>query len=168
MGWRSGVGVVGPDSREWVVRRRWVPRLGPETLWGRFRSRIRGARERTSEFGDLPDLGCAGGLAEGLVVGIVGLVTVLVVLLVLVPLLVALVDVLVLLVLALLGALARVMLRRAWIVEAAHAESPVRRALRWKVVGWRASGERCREIARALEAGIVPPDGEEVAPARTT
>ncbi len=167
MSWRSGVTVVGPDSREWIVRRRWVPRLGPETLWGRFRRRTRKARERAGDFADIPDVGCGDELIGGILAFIAVIAILFFLFLVAIPLLVAIVDILILLVLALIAFGFRVLFRRPWIVEAAHAEPPVERALRWKVVGWRASAERCRELAQHLEAGILPPDGEVVEIARS-
>jgi hypothetical protein len=47
------------------------------------------------------------------------------------------------------------------VVEAAVVPvDPARGSLRWRVVGWRASAERCREVAQSLAIGITPPDAE--------
>ncbi len=50
------------------------------------------------------------------------------------------------------GVLARFVLRKPWIVEAAVPGTAQRQA--WKVVGWRASGRVVDEVARALESGV--------------
>ena len=41
--------VHSPDGRSWTVRRHWVPRLGDESLWRRFRRRFRQTVEWTRE-----------------------------------------------------------------------------------------------------------------------
>jgi hypothetical protein len=165
--WRTGVTVTGPDGRPWVVRRRWVPRLGNDTPWQRFHRRFRSTMERgrkLSDAGDVAsDFGCGIDLLEGLVVAVLLLLLLVFLLMVALPLLLALLDLLVLLLLALVGVAARVVFRRPWVVEAAHAGPPVESVLRWNVVGWRLSAERCQEIAASLQAGIVPPDGEVLA-----
>jgi hypothetical protein len=72
--WRTGVTVTGPDGRPWVVRRRWVPRLGNDTPWQRFHRRFRSTMERgrkLSDAGDVAsDFGCGIDLLEGLVVAV--------------------------------------------------------------------------------------------------
>jgi len=146
--------VVAPDGREWVVRRRWLPRLGGETLWGRFHRRFRQTVRRAGDVADA-DPGCLEVVGEGIVAAIAIIVFVLVLIFVAVPLLVAIVDIVILLLLALLGVLARVVLRRPWLVEARANDGT---ALEWKVVGWRASGEWRREMAELLQAGVsLPP-----------
>lgn len=162
-GYVLGVGrrVVGPDGRAWVVRRRWAPRLGPETLLGRFRrfvpGPVRRQRDKLRKNADgIVDVGC---LFDEL--GLVILAIALVLLLVLVvavvfviPLVLAVVDVVVVLVVAGAGLVGRVAFRRPWTVEARAGDGTVRT---WKVVGWRASRERLDEIAELLAAGISPP-----------
>lgn len=56
--------IVGRDGRRWVVRRRWMPRLGTETLWGRFHRRFRKVFERVGDAADV-DPGCGELLGEG-------------------------------------------------------------------------------------------------------
>ncbi len=54
--WRTGVTVTGPDGRPWVVRRRWVPRLGNDTPWQRFHRRFRSTMERGRKLSDAGDV----------------------------------------------------------------------------------------------------------------
>jgi hypothetical protein len=146
--------VQGPDGREWVVRRRWEPRLGSETLWARF-GRVATApfrhRRKLRENADILGVGC---LFDELA-WIVGAVVVVVPLVVLVlPLVFAVVDVVLLLVVAGLGLLARILFRRPWTVEARAADGTVHT---WQVVGWRASRDRCADVAEFLSSGLTPP-----------
>ena len=142
-----------PDGRTWVVRRRWVPRLGAETVWGRFHRRFRQTVKRTSDVADA-DPGCLDLLGEGLVAAIAVVLAVIVLIFVLIPLLVAVVDVVIVLLLALLGVAGRILLRRPWTVEARADDGAV---LVWRVVGWRASGEQVDRAAEHITAGAVPP-----------
>jgi hypothetical protein len=154
------VQVQGIDGTGWVVRRRWLPRLGDETLWSRFTGRVRSVSRRARDGADpTPDVF---DFDDGILVGIAIVVFVLVAVFLIVPLLVALVDLVLLLALGLLGVAARVVLRRPWTVEA---RSSAGTTLRWQVVGWRASGRHARHVVDELAAGRVPPpDG---APAGT-
>ena len=142
--------MTAPDGRTWLVRRRWVPRLGAESLGGRLRRRF----GRTVKRGEHVDLGWLELFGEHLAVLAAAIAIGLVLVFFVVPLLVALVDVLILLLLALLGLLARIALRRPWIVEARSADGT---ELRWRVVGWGASGEHCDEVALLLQSGVTPP-----------
>lgn len=151
--------ITAPDDEVWAVRRRWIPRLGTETLWGRFDRRYRQVLHHSSRLADGAD-GCGDALAEGLVFALVLLAVVLLALFVVIPLLVIVVDLVVLVLLAFLGLLARAVLGRPWLVDAHAVDGP---HLRWRVVGWRASGAKVDEVAKLLEAGIVPPDGEQLA-----
>lgn len=151
--------VSTPEGQVWNVRRRWVPRLGQETLWQRFRRRIHRTFERATE-GAEADPGCLADFGEGLVAGVAILLFVLFLVFVAVPLLVAVVDVLIVLLLAALGVLARVVLRRPWVVEARSGT----RTVIWRVVGWRASGEQRDRVAEWIAStGTVPPEGTELA-----
>lgn len=156
----------GPAGQRWVVRRRWAPRLGPDTLFGRFKRRITGTGRRSRELIEgldaVPD-GCvdAEGLLVGIVVAIVLVVVGLLLIFVVIPLLVALVDLLILLLLALLGILGRIVFRRPWTIEARADDGTIRT---WKVVGWRASRDHRDEIAQLLAAGITPPPDDTPAP----
>lgn len=147
--------VVAPGGGAWVVRRRWLPGRSTSTLGERFRHRTRGLRHRARAAGD--GLDGAGGCGELLGEGVAAIAFVVVLVLVLVfvvlPLLVALAEIAILLLVALAIFLARVLLRRPWVVEAVR---PDGEALRWDVVGWRASGDACRTIAQHVEAGLDP------------
>ena len=150
---------MGVEGEEWVVRRRWAPRLGAETLWARFRRRLRSAFRKTADLGDGLDA-AEGCLAFEDVVVVVGLVVVvLLAVFFVIPLLVALVDVLVLLVIAGLGVVGRIVFRRPWVVEARSSGGGV---LRWRVVGWRASREFRGRAAESLGAGVVPAGAETI------
>ena len=153
----SGVAetVTAPDGRTWVVRRRWMPRLGHETLWDRFSRRFRKVFNRAGDAADA-DPGCLEVFGEGIAAAVVIILVVLALIFVLVPLLVAIVDVLILLVVAALGVLARILFRRPWIVEARADDGTTHR---WKVPGWRASHERCTQIAHRLQTGADPDPG---------
>ena len=151
-----------PTPGGWRVRRRWIPRLGSDTLWRRFRRRFHRVVERIrrNADADVPDLGCADDLGEAILAAILAIVALLIFLFVVLPLLVAVVDVAILLLLALLAVPLRVLFRRPWLVDAHH---PGGRALRWRVVGWRESGRFATEARELLDAGIVPPGAEVLA-----
>ena len=148
-----------PTPGGWRVRRRWIPRLGTDTLWRRFRRRFHRVLERIKRNADadVPDVGCADDLGEAILAAIVVVIVLVVFFFVVLPLLVAVVDVLVLLVLALAAIPLRVLFRRPWLVDAHH---PDGRGLRWRVVGWRESGRFATEARELLDAGIVPPGAE--------
>jgi hypothetical protein len=147
--------VVDGTGKRWVVRRRWALRLGAETLFGRFRRRVRGTGRRAGRLTDGLDVGDGCIDIEAVLIVIVVIAVVLVAVFFVIPLLVALIDLLVLLLLTVVGVLARVVFRRPWTVEARGEDGVL---YHWKVVGWRASGERRDEIAEMLAAGIIPPD----------
>ena len=142
---------------EWEVHRRWVTRLGRDTIWRRVRRRFRRSGERLDV---LDGGGCGVDAVDGIVGVIVTVVVVLLVLFVVLPLLLAVVDVLVVLVLALLGFVGRIAFRRPWAIDA-FAEDGTH--LRWRVIGWRASGDRLDEIVETLRSGVVPPGAEVLA-----
>jgi hypothetical protein len=144
--------VQAPDGRTWVVRRRWAPWLGRETPWQRFHRRFR-QTVRRADLADVGDAGCLVDVGEGLVVGILVVLAVLLAAFVVLPLVVALVELVGLLLLLALAVPARVVLRRPWTVEARAGDGGL---LRWRVSGWRASGERCAEVAQLLASGVVP------------
>lgn len=139
----------------WYVRRRWAPRhLGADTIWGRFRSRNHRVRQRTSEMADIPDPGCAADLGEAIAVFVVALLVIVFMVLVGFPFLIALGELLLVLLLAVGGALARILFRRPWTVDAV---GPTGEHHRWEMVGWRRSDAARRFIAKRLaESGTVP------------
>lgn len=143
-----------PAPTAWKVKRRWIPRLGADTLWSRFWRRFRKTIHRT---GDAAGNGCGDVIGEGLVAAVAVIIAGLVLIFVVLPALVAIVDLAILLVLALGGLLARVLFRRPWLVDARDGTG---RVLRWRVVGWKASSQRVDDIRRLLAAGTVPADAE--------
>ncbi len=144
--------VTAPDGRIWHVSRRVTPRLGNESLWGRFRSRYSKVVDRTGNAANV-DPGWLEIFGEGIAVGIAIILAVVLLLFFIVPLLFAILDLLVVLLLGLVGIALRVALRRPWTVEANSTTGDV---LRWRVVGWRRSGEKVTEVAALLESGEPP------------
>lgn len=144
-----------PDGRRWTIRRRWFPRLATERIVARVRHQPSATARNGAEGGGGDTRGWMP-LAQIDVVAIALLlvVIVLVALVVVLPLLFVLVDLAILAVLALVGIVGKVVFRRPWVVEAVTDRG---KRHEWRVVGWRRSGERCREIARSLEAGVIPP-----------
>lgn len=141
----------------WEVRRRWIPRLGSDTLWRRFRRRVHVVLQRVRRNADVADLGCADDLGEAIGVAVLVVLALLILFFVALPLALALVDALILLLLALLAIPFRVLFRRPWLVDAHHSDG---RALRWRVVGWRESARFATEARELLDAGIEPPGAE--------
>lgn len=145
--------ILSPDGRQWQVRRRLVPRLGAETVFGRIRRRMKSAANHASNGLDVGN-GCMPGGLDDLAVLALVLVVLAVAIFVVIPLLAAIVDLLILVVLALFGILARILFRRPWHVEATATDG-ARHV--WRVVGWRRSGERRDQVAQMLAAGVTPP-----------
>ena len=150
------VGPIGQPEPTWQVKRRWIPRLGPETLWGRFWRRFRRTFRRAGDAAS-NDVGCLDDVGGGILAAILFVVFVLVAVFVVFPAVVAIIDLAVLLLLALGGLVARVAFRRPWLIDARDGTG---RVLRWRVVGWKASAERVEDIRRQLAAGQVPADAE--------
>jgi len=139
---------MGRDGRRWRVGRQWTPRIGSETVMGRFRRRYREVTRRV-DVADA-DPGCLEMFEEGLVIGLVGIAFVLTFVFIGLPVLLALVDIVIVILLGLLGIAGRMLLRRPWTVEAVGPEGTT---AEWRVVGWRASGELVREVKRRIEQG---------------
>ena len=133
--------VVDPEGRTWRIRRRW---LSHSVSW-------RGPRDLTPPGPDLLD---AGLLADDLgclpAIGIVVTcaVAVALALFFVLPAIVFAVELVAVLLLLLLGALARIVLRRPWTVEARV--KGTNQGREWKVVGWRASGELVETLAERV------------------
>jgi di/tricarboxylate transporter len=145
--------VHSPDGRSWTIRRRWVPRLGEESLWRRFRRRFGQTVEWTKELApDTLDV-----LDDSIVLGIALVLLALLVIFVGLPVLIAILDLVLILSLALIGVLGRVLFRRPWVIEVRDDD---RQTTRWRVVGWRASARKLDEIEQVLRIGLpLPTDG---------
>jgi hypothetical protein len=138
--------VSSPDGNRWYVRRVWLP----------WQPKWRGRRKRRDlDPTDADGLELASGCAPDALDDVLVVVAIVVFVLLLVffvwPVLVALLELVLLSLLVLLGGLARVLLRRPWIVEATPATGQGR--FRWKVVGWRRSGAVVDAVADQLTAG---------------
>lgn len=156
--------LIDPSGRVWTVRRRWLPRLPGETLWGRFRRRFRRgtkAMRNLDGLGDIVDVPTGDGFG-GIVAGILAVIALLIFVVVVLPLLFALFEVIVLVLVGLLVLAARVLFRRPWTVEAASEDE----VLTWQVVGWEASGEQVARAGALLSDGMRP-EGAEVRPNRS-
>lgn len=154
---------VEAPNGTWYVRRRWAPRhLGKETIGDRFRKRSKKVRERSGDLADIPDPGCAGDIGEA--IGVFVILVVVIVFLVFfgIPFLIALGELLLIVLLAVLGALAKVLFRRPWTVDAV---SPDGDHHTWSVVGWGASATARQFVADRLAATGSVPSPEEVAAA---
>lgn len=147
--------VRAPDGRLWRVRRRWVPRLGEETVWGRVRWRFRQVVRRVGDAADA-DPGCLEVFGEGILIGLAVLAALLILLFLVIPLLVALLDLVFIVLLFVLGLGARVLFGRPWVVQAV-ADDGTR--IEWRTVGWRASAEQVGVIEQCLAGGGPLPAG---------
>ena len=133
-----------PDGARWTVKRLWWPRR-----------RARRDSGWDDVLGFFPDVGPVDDFAAGLVVlALVAAIAVLVVFFL--PEILLLLE---LLVLPLVFAY-KVVFRRPWVVEA---KSDGAARARWRVPGWRRSGEFAADVARRLERGAsLPTDGDSV------
>ncbi|MBW3615290.1 MAG: hypothetical protein KY439_08290 [Actinobacteria bacterium] len=136
--------VVDPQGRRWKVRRRWVHRgvswRGPKG--GRALDLVDGA-DLAGEGAELPVVGVIMFALAALLIAVLAVVFV-------VPALIFVLELLLVLVAVGLGALGRVLFRRPWTVEARVEGTNDGRE--WKVVGWRASGDRVASVAERLRA----------------
>ena len=131
--------------------------VAPGAALGRIRVlRLAQATERGSpelRSSSLDWLDAPGSIDAGWIV--TAILVVLVMWFVVFPLLFFVLDLLLVLLLAVAGMLARVFLRRPWIVEAETGGPPeVHKA--WGVVGWRASREAVEGLSAQIAAGIEP------------
>jgi hypothetical protein len=136
--------VVDPSGRTWRVRRRWVPHTvrwrGPVDL---------DAAALVPDPGDLTlvdDLGCLPGLG----VAVAGVAVVLLAVFLVLPALVFALELVVVVLVVALAALARVVFRRPWTVEARVEGTNEGR--QWRVAGWRASGDLVDTVAERIRA----------------
>lgn len=149
-----------------MVRRRWAPGLGRETVGERLQRRVRDLRRKmkggvdaVNEAGEGPlgllEILAFVGLVFIAVVGVV-LVAFLAILLVL-PLLIVVIELVILMALVAAGVVGSIVFRRPWTIEAIedHPDGRAAGAWRtWKVAGWRASGARLDEVAQQLANGV--------------
>jgi hypothetical protein len=136
--------VVDPDGRTWRVKRKWLSRSvswrGPADVNASLAPDLTDFVPLDDDIGCLPALGVA----------ITGIAVVLLAIFFVLPALVFAVELLAVLVLLLLGAMARVLFRRPWTVEARV--KGTNQGREWKVVGWRASGELVAQVAERVRS----------------
>jgi hypothetical protein len=145
--------VRAPDGRSWVVRRRWMPRLGAGTTWGRLRGRSKRSTRHAETAGDYSIFSAFVVDDFAVVVRWIVIVVVATVLIV-VSAFAAVVEIALLVLLVLIGISTRVLLDRPWTIEATP---DVGESLTWQASGWRSSTERLDQIVTLLESGITPP-----------
>lgn len=153
--------VTGPDGRTWTVRRRLLPALGDETVWGRFRRRWSAAWTRLRRRVGRPGVEALGlaDVPSGIGVMVLVLAVVALTLTLVLPVAIAVIDLVVLLAVGGAGLAARCSARRPWRIEVRADDG----TQGWDdVIGWRAGTRRAREIAERLEIGADP--GLTVAP----
>lgn len=135
---RMATVVRGADGARWRVGRRWLP----------WRPRLRKPLDL-----DVPlDVGALFDGVPGVVGLLLAVVAAAVFVLFFLPLLLTVVELALVALLVMLGGMARVLLRRPWLVDAVRLDEPAA-ACTWKVVGWRAGGEHVAEVARRLQSG---------------
>jgi hypothetical protein len=143
--------VTSADGTVWQVGFRWLPR-SPRWPGVGFRQwRKRKEKSRDSNLGDWFDLGMPDSLTA-LIVIVLCVAAVVLAWLFVFPALFFVFDILLLLVIAGLGILARVVLRRPWIIEAKSSEG----RYDWGVVGWRAAKRGVDQVALWLRNGGSP------------
>jgi hypothetical protein len=145
--------VRAPDGRSWVVRCRWMPRVGAGTAWSRLSRRSRRSTKHAETVGDV-SLFSAFIVDDFAVVVRWVVIVVVATLLIVVSAFAAVVEIALLVLLLLIGILTRVLLDRPWTIEATPDEGE---SLTWQAMGWRASTERLNQIAALLQSGITPP-----------
>jgi hypothetical protein len=154
------VPVAAPDGHAWSVRRCWAPHLRGERIGARIRRRLRQSRRRGLDAVDA-DPGCFDAIGDGIAAAIAVIVIGAVMFFIVWPLLVAVVELLVLAVIVLVGVAARVCFGHPWTIEARRDDGTV---LRWRVTGWRASGQRRHDVESMLAAGLDPGAEEAIEP----
>jgi hypothetical protein len=145
--------VRGADGRTWVVRRRWTPRIGEDSVLDRLRGRFRRSAKRADTAGGYSLFSAI--LVDDFAVVVRWVVIVVVAtLLIVLSAFAAVVEVVLLLLLVVAGVGSRVLLDRPWTIEADPEDGD---RLSWRETGWRASRDRRDQIATLLQAGITPP-----------
>jgi hypothetical protein len=140
--------VESPDGSHWQVRRRLLERPLPD-----LRERFRGSREGRAE--DALDLIWGLDLIDSSLTPLAIAVGLILVVLVLLPLLGIALELIVVLILLGSGVLARVVLRRPWVIEARNLDDRDR-SVSYGVSGWRASGEAIEALRTAIAAAGPP------------
>jgi hypothetical protein len=144
--------VVDPAGNRWVVRRRWTPRWTRVDVGKRFRKFHRRERSRPKDgpsrwwdFLDIPvDF-------DGIVVVLAIVAILLLLWFAVIPLLLIVIDVILVVLLFIVGLLARVFLRRPWIIVATRDDGA---EVQREVVGWRASRDEIAALRHEIELGI--------------
>jgi hypothetical protein len=141
------------DGRLWRIGRHWTPRLGGDTISGRFARRVRKITRRAE-----PDVdpGILEMFDESLAIGLVIVAAGLFLIFIGLPLVLAVVDIVIVLLLTLGGVAGRLFFSRPWTVEASTRGGP---SHHYRVVGWRDDADLVRELERRLEHGepLPPP-----------
>src|SRR5688572_14189599 len=144
--------VVDRAGNRWVVRRRWTPRWTRVDVGKRFRKFHRRERsrpkDRPSHWWDFLDVP---GDFDGIVVVLAIVAILLLLWFAVIPLLLIVIDVILVVVLFMVGLLARVFLRRPWIIVATRDDGA---EIQREVVGWRASREAITSLRHEVELGI--------------
>lgn len=157
--------VRAPDGTEWAVARRWIPRWAAARLRRSVGERVRrtgrkrkgDANDESGRWYDSLDIPLdADGCFDELAIGLAVIVAVVAVWFLVIPLLVLVVDVLIAVALVVAVGLARVLLRRPWVVEA---RGPNEATIRRLVVGWRESAAEVERLGTDISLGIVRPQG---------
>ncbi|WP_344130269.1 hypothetical protein [Luedemannella flava] len=164
-----------PGGDTWAVRVAWLPRWRALARrfggWRRRRREDGGFDVNGADAGDLVNAVPSGGGGSGggglgslgdelLIIAVVFIGIIAAIALfwwVLLPLLLLLVDIVVVILLAVVAAVARVLFRRPWTVEASRAVGDVEEYFATDVVGWKAALRTRDEIADKLRAGYPPP-----------
>jgi hypothetical protein len=144
--------VVDRAGNRWVVGRRWTPRWTRVDVGKRFRKFHRrenkAPKERGNRWWDFLDIPVD---FDGIVVVLAIVAIFLLLWFAVIPLLLILFDVLIVIVLFLVGILARVFLRRPWIIVATRDDGA---EIQREVVGWRASRDEITALRHEIELGI--------------
>ena len=132
------------DGRKWTVRRRWLPKVARTA-----RRRVDGHLRRLRHVGRAGDVADVASVFDDLLPAIAILIVVVAALAFLVTGLPLLIDAVAILAFGVGGAVARVLFRRPWTVEAVSGDDRIER----QVVGWRRAGEEVALLAHAVEHG---------------
>lgn len=142
---------LDPSGSAWSVKRRWLPRREP--LFRRIPKPVPRSDDAQAghEAVGSPTFTFFGELfAEAPVLLLVAVVLGLALLLL--PVFALIIEALIVAVLLTVTAVANVVLRRPWVIEAARDDGSETR--HWKVSGWSRSGEAVHQVQRAIASGV--------------